>query len=248
MLQFCIPDPMIDFVWWADTWSTKYMRVIIINPCLLALLLSLTFFGATTAAAYAAEPWQEKHQQLQQQRDTIFTRLEQVRLGLEQRIPKQNLELLARLSPPLPRATGYGLLPVIENNPPLVAVEPKQTLYSLKWLEEQFNKELENINQVLTKTPMATDIEALVTHYEQSLLWLRTLESHLDYHQQWQKSVLRYPAFFKKKNQLVALIREINQLIADRQSPERVSLLRQQLMQSVDQFNLCKALTNSHRL
>jgi len=110
------------------------------------MVLSLVFMTASNFAhATQLQPWELKHQQLQQQRDVVFACLEEVHAALVARAQDEAPALLIRLSldAPQTRASGYGLLPVIRDDVPHSAVVPTQTFYSLKWLEERFVKEFQ---------------------------------------------------------------------------------------------------------
>jgi len=91
--------------------------------------------------------------------------------------------------------------------------------------------------------PDAVEIEPLVTSFEQSLKQLRNLEDNLDYHEQWQNAVVRSPVYFRNKNKLVALARQMNMLITNNESPQRVAELREQLVQSVASFRSTSGLS-----
>jgi len=191
-------------------------------------------------SALQPPPWEQKHEQLQLQKDILLTLMEEIRSALVQRLQQDDQALLARLSPdPLePLVTGYGLLPAIQENDPLIAVQPRQTFYSLKWVEDRLNDELakaEKQNGQLAGSAVL-DSEALVSEFEQSLEQLRSLEEHLVYHQQWQNAVIQYPEYFAKKNKLVVLVRELDTAMRNEDSPQRVSALRRQLVQNVAPF------------
>ena len=89
---------------------------------------------------------------------------------------------------------------------------------------------------------MGTELEPLVARFEQSLKKLRNLENNLTYHKYWQKAVVQYAAYFRKKNRLVALAREMNTLITNSGSQEQIAELRQQLLQRTAQFKPTKGL------
>jgi hypothetical protein len=191
-------------------------------------------------------PWEQKLKQLQQQRDILLTRLEEVRSALAQRVRHEDAALLARLSiaPLKPRHTGYGLLPTILENAPVVSVQPKQTFYSLKWLQGRLDEELVNADQQayqLTGTTVLDSLE-LVNGFEKSLKQIKTLENHLSYHKQWQKAVVRYPEYFAEKNSLVALAREIYTPIRIDESSQEIAALHRQLMQAVAPFRPASGL------
>ncbi len=80
------------------------------------------------------------------------------------------------------------------------------------------------------------DIESLVLCFKESLQRLRNLEDNLSYQATWQKAVVQYPAYFRKKNEQVVLAREMNSLIVNDAPAERVSALRQQLLNEMAPF------------
>jgi len=195
--------------------------------------------SSVIAQAAQPQPWEQKHKQLQQQQDIVFTRLEGVHVTLVARVQDEAPALLTRLSldPPKTRATGYGLLPAIRGNAPQATVLPKQTFYSLRWLEGRLREELEKAEKLAELARGTMEIEPLVAHFEKSLKTLRNLEDNLSYHEKWQEAVVRYPAYYRNKNKLVALAREMNRLITNNGPPEQVAGLRQQLIENVAPFN-----------
>jgi hypothetical protein len=203
------------------------------------ILLSMIFLtsSAITQAAQT-EPWEQKHKQLQQLRNVVFTRLEEVHATLVARVQDEAPALLIRLSlnPPKARATGYELLPVIQDNAPQVSVVPTQTFYSLEWLEGRLHEELEKAEKLAELAQSAMEVESLVDRFEKSLKTLRNLEDNLSYHEKWQKAVIRYPAYYRNKNKLVALTREMNTLITSNGPPEQIAELRRQLIENVAPF------------
>jgi len=203
------------------------------------VLLSLIYLVSFTVADEVQIPsWQVKHEQLQHLRDTIFNRLQEIHSDLIRLAKDKSPALLARLSlePVEPRAIGYGLLPEIQENSPFGAVSPTRTVYSLKWLEGRFFEELENTQSLSDQLSQTSDLDSLVNRYEGSLKDLRHLENHLSYQEQWQKSVTEYPAFFQKKNDLIAQIREIEALQSHDGAEARRAELRDQLMEDVVSF------------
>jgi hypothetical protein len=156
-----------------------------------AVIFPLLIMLASSAMTPVPQPlpWEQKLKQLQQQRDILITALAELRSALLQRLQHEDTALLARLSadPPVPRRTGYGFLPLIQANAPVVSVQAKQTFYSLKWLEGRLNEELANAQMQALQITGKTDLDslALVNGFEQSLEQLKNLEDHLSYHEQW---------------------------------------------------------------
>lgn len=159
-----------------------------------------------------APSWQQTLERVRQLSDAIFDRLEDTRSLLTSRAGNDHV-LLARLSaaPAIPRASGYGLLPEIRADAPIAPVTPRQTVYSLRWLADRLQAELENTEALQADLPRQ-DLDSLVRRYEDLRNALRDLEDHLSYHAQWQKAVGEHPAYFRKNNKLLAKLREIEAL------------------------------------
>lgn len=215
--------------------------------CVGAALWGLLVFLISSAIVKAnqPQPWEQKHEQLRQQWNIVFTCLEEVHAALVVRVQGEAPALLTRLSldPPKARATGHGLLPVILDNAPQITVLPTQTFYSLRWLEERLEEAFQEVEKLAGQVPDAIEIEPLVSSFERSLMQLRNLEANLNYHEQWQQEVVRSPGYFRNKNRLVALARQMNMLITNNESPQRVAELRGQLVRSVTSFRPTSGLT-----
>ena len=66
--------------------------------------------------------------------------------------------------------------------------------------------ELQKVNTLDGLAKSSVKIEPVLISFEQSLKTLRNLESNLSYHEKWQGAIIQYPAYYRKKNQLVALV------------------------------------------
>ena len=209
------------------------------------IILSLLVWASSDTAHAGHHAWQEKLTQLKFQRDKIFEQLEEIHTHLVWRVQQEAPALLARLSldPPKPRATGYGLLPVIRDNAPLVRVAPKQTSYSMEWLEGRLREALDSAHELAYQLPHTTDLEPISARFEQSIIGLRSLENQLTYHEFWQESVVTYAKYFDGNNKRVALAREMNELILNNQSPQRIANLRQRVLLNAAPFIPSEGLT-----
>lgn len=212
---------------------------------IVSILVAITFVVAS-AVTYGAQPqpWEQKYDHLQKQRELIFTRLECIYTVLERRVMDEKPILLTRLSPkpPEPRDTGYGLLPQILESASLAIVESTETYYSLEWLERRLAEELLKVEELDELLRIETAIEPMVIRFEKSLKTLRNLEDNLTYHGKWQKAVVRYPAYFSEKNELVAMARELGSMITNGSYPEQVDVLRQHLLKRVAPFRPTRGL------
>jgi len=208
------------------------------------LILLFCVVSSITTLANQSPAWEQKYLQLQQQRDDAFALLENVHSSLVPRVKGEDPTLLTRLSldPPEARATGYGLLPPLKENEPPLTVELMQTFYSLKWLEDRFNAELQSANELYDQLSNPTGLADLVIRFEESLKRLRNLEDNLTYHAKWQKAVVKYPGYYRNKNELVAMARELNSLIINEASQSQVRQLRIQLLKRAAPFRSTRHL------
>lgn len=210
------------------------------RPCSISVMLLLLTYLFSNSMAFEVQtpPWQEKHKQLQLLRNTLFNRLENIQSTLVRRTRNKYPALLARLSlePVEPRAYGYGLLPEIQDNAPFGTVSPNQTVYSMRWLEGRLVEELENAESLFDRLSQVSDLESLVTRFEDLLKELRHLENSLSYQEQWQKSVAEYPGYFQKRNSLIAQFREIEALRRNDGSEALITELSEQLRQEAVSF------------
>ena len=206
--------------------TTIYLKIVSV------LVLWSCIVSSIDALADQPPAWVQKHAQLKRQSEDIFTQLENIYEILIFRVSKEDPTLLNKLSldPPQARDTGYGLLPLLKENEPSRSVEPTQTFYSLKWLEDRLYAELEIVRELYDQLSGSTVLEELVVRFEKSLKRLRNLENNLSYQAKWQKAVVQYPAYFRNKNELVSMARELSSLIAKGKSPSQVADLRRQLL------------------
>lgn len=208
------------------------LKHLFISGCLL-------FAGLNNSALSESLPlWEQKDVQLQQQRDAVFGQVEELHTALLVRAELEDPSLLTRLSPepPKARASGYGLLPLLKENDPVVAVEPTQTLYSLQWLEGRLHAEQQNTGKMLEQVSDSTELEDVLTRYEESIKRLWNLEDSLSYHAKWQKAVVQYPAYYQKKNELIVQARELSSLIDHDASALQVAEVRNQLLKRAAPF------------
>lgn len=208
------------------------------------LVVLICFFSSITTLADQPPAWEQKHAQLKLQSKDIFIQLENIHEALIFRVKNENPALLSRLSldPPVARETGYGLLPPIKENQPPRSVEPTETFYSLKWVEDRLHAELQNAVKMHEQLSGATDLDGQVVHFEESLKRLRNLEDNLSYQAKWQKAVVRYPVYFRNKNELVAMARDLSSLIAEEASPSQITDLRRQLLKRAAPFRQTRDL------
>lgn len=203
------------------------------------MLLTLAFLiFAFDVQANQPQPWERKHEQLQQKQDAAFTLIKEVHAVLVLHIQEETPALLTQISidPPEKRATGYQLLPEIRDDASRSAVVPVETFYSLKWLEGRLDEVLQEIESLEARLHESTDIESFITLFNETWNSLGNLEDHIGYHAKWQKAITRYPFYFSRKNDLVALARAMKDQMVSNGSPERIADLQQQLLQQISPF------------
>ena len=209
----------------------------------------LTFL-TSTIVVQASEPqsWELKHEQLKQKQGAAYSLLKEVYAVLVLYVQQESPVLLAKISldPPERRATGYQLLPAIQDDAPQTTVVPMETFYSLKWLEGRFSEVLQKIENLEKQVRNASEIEPLIANFNATQDVLRNLENQLGYHAIWQKAITQYSAYFNNKNEFIDLARAMNLLMVNGGSPERIADLRQQLLQQIAPFKPTPGLQLSY--
>jgi hypothetical protein len=205
-------------------------------------------FFALIVQASQSQPWERKHEQLQQQHDAAYSLMSEVHATLLSRVQKQDPELseLISLDPPKRRATGYRLLPEIREDAPRIAMMPVETLYSLRWLEGRLDGELKEIAFLKESLRKEAELDYLVSLFNDSWKRLRSLENHLGYHAKWQEAIRQYPAYFRDKNNLIVMTRAMKLLMDNGVPPEQIADLRQHLLGKIAPFKPTRGLQLFH--
>lgn len=185
------------------------------HPTDAAAALLFLLISCVAAGPVLAQDWRQVHDRLSARNGALFSQLEQAHAVLSARVATEDPALLARLSlePPQPRRSGYQLLPEIRENAPLKSVELQQTVYSLKWVEDQIDAADSAAADLQNRLQSEPEVERLVEDFESLAEQSRTLDSHLAYHAYWQDAVVQYPAYFAKKNRLLALVRKLDGML-----------------------------------
>ena len=194
----------------------------------------ISLFLCFSAPAAAQQPWESKHQELQDRTDVFFASLSAIHPELLTRVESQNPALLTQISldPPEPREVGYGLLPEIKEDKPSASVKPRKTIYSLLWLENKILRKQEKADELVVQLSEQSNLEILVEDFEQLLKAFQNIEDHLSYHSYWQRSILNYPAYFKERNRLLPLAQQLSDLVKSDDNPARVMELRREILPS----------------
>lgn len=230
------------------------MKICQRNELTTSVIAAACWFVMSPVAAQQADgtdssPWQQKHAKLEQQREQIHVRLNELQAILLPLAECRAPELLPKLSlePPKAPGGGYGLLPPIRDNAPVATARMKEKIYSMAWLERRLEQEMSKTDQLRVSTALieerTPDLTDLATNFAALAKQLGTLDKHLSYHQQWQRSILRSRSVFDDNNNLIALAREIQVLAAVEGSQAQSALLREQLRQGLDLLSPTADLT-----
>lgn len=120
-------------------------------------------------------------------------------------------DLLPRLEPPPPTATGYQLLPRIVPGAPAPAVPPRPQLvsYSWRWSETLMRNEgdtLTALERTLAAIPRDTSgrarYESLAAAYRRLVGRKRAVDSDVNYNWLWQAEVVRAPLRYERATAL----------------------------------------------
>jgi hypothetical protein len=211
------------------------LSIIWVDITVLALMALFLCFPARAAEPL---PWEIKHQELQSQTEALNDDIQAIHQELITRAEIENPSLIPRISPepPEPRQSGYGFLPEIIEEKPATPVLPVKTTYFMKWLEEQIVTQQARADALPERLSNQANLEALVEEFESLLKAYRNIEDHLSYHNQWQRSVRKYPLFYQQRNRLLPLAQELSDLVKTGEHPERAFELRRELVQIVAPF------------
>jgi len=177
--------------------------------------------------------WEHVLEDLKVKRNRLSGHLQTAHRALLPRALKEEPEFVNKLSmeTPQPRPSGYGIVPSIQQNESLKTVTPKEQTYSLEELNQWIKEDLRDGEsfEERTRTKPTLALESLVDEFERLLKRLRNLEEHLAYHAKWQKTVIEQEAFFAERNQILALVREMQATQLSDHSPKRLATLREDI-------------------
>lgn len=158
----------------------------------------------------AVPPWKKKLDLLAARRSALSANLSQLHSRLRA-LTAQRPDLLARLEKEAPKAAkpGYGVLSPIEaDEPDLTVASPVEKSYSMAELGQWLEKEQSLLAELDARLELrSTPLEKEIDFYNKRAETFRTLDVHFSYHSFWQDQVLKWPQFWDRKNQLLALYR-----------------------------------------
>lgn len=160
----------------------------------------------------AAPEWRSRLDRIAAGRDALSSRLAEALSMLRARARDEKPELLAKIDaePPKAAATGYGLLPRITADEPEISdTAPIERRYSIAELGDWLAREQGQTAELVAGLEhRLTPLESLVESYRARAENFRNLDAHVSYHSFWQGEVKKWPAFWERKNRLLALYRQ----------------------------------------
>lgn len=165
----------------------------------------------SAAGAQSNPPWKIKLEQLTKRRDLLSTDLSQLHGKLRDVVTAQRPDLLARLDKeaPKPARTGYGIVPPIKaDDSGLPATSPVEQSYSIGELGPWLDREQAQLAELGSRLELhPAPLEKEIDFYNQRADTFRNIDGHFGYHFFWQDQVLKWPLFWERKKQLLAMYR-----------------------------------------
>jgi len=202
------------------------------------------FFTLLPLACIPSTPWQEAKQQpardweivldwIKEQRSRMSADLEVAHSVLYARAENENPDLAKRLPPEAPRPLvwGYGILPELGENDPLKTIQPRETVYSIQSLSTMFSTEFRDAavlaRRAQEQRPMS--LTWAVEEFERLKARMANLDQRISYHEFWQKDIAEKPAWYDRRNEIVALARQRRLLHESGTFAERVAELDREI-------------------
>ncbi len=196
-------------------------------------------------------PWERVLERLRGERDRLSADLEAAHAALLPRAKSAAPSLVDRLSlePPKPRPWGYGYLPEIRPSPEERKTVLRRKAFSLEWLDDAFTRAGREAEMLLGKAgnDPGAPLEPMCAEFERLRARLRLLESNLSYHSHWQQAILDYPAYFARKNEIVARVRAWRDLVQSGADPDREQVLARAVGEQVSVFRPTRGLRVERR-
>ena len=204
------------------------------------LLVPIAVLTGTQAPAAPEPAWHHVHRWLTEERDRMARHLEAAHEQLLVRArAARAAELVAVLEPEPPRARahGWGVLPDLVDDGPVLPVEPAEPRsYSLEALS--LGSAADFRDAALLAARVAADpnlpLAPWVAEFRRLRERLQNLEDHLEYHAQWQVEAVEHREWFASRNRISDRVRHLLELEAQA-SPSR-ELERREVMQLVAPF------------
>ena len=185
----------------------------IARPALLSSLAALAVAVGVSGAQQGADtapPYVIRGRQVEARQRELTARVQQFHEQLVATLRRDAPELLPRLDPPPPIATGYQLLPSIVPDP-----APAQTpavlqpvSYSWPWSETLIRREDEELTRLedaaarAVKQPALPLLDSILTQYRKLIDRKKLADADVNYNWLWQAAIARSPASFDRATRL----------------------------------------------
>jgi hypothetical protein len=176
---------------------------------LAALAVAVGVSGAQQGAD-TARPYVIRGRQVEARQRELTARVQRFHEQLAATLRRDAPELLPRLEPPPPIATGYQLLPRIVADP-----APAQTpavlqpvSYSWPWSETLIRREDEELTRLedaaarAVKQPAPPLLDSILTQYRKLIDRKKLADADVSYNWLWQAAIARSPASFDRATRL----------------------------------------------
>lgn len=189
--------------------------------CAFAAALLMGAWTPLIRAQEAVRPYVTRGHQVETVQKTLTERVARFHDAFAAILTQVAPDLVPRLEPPPPIATGYQLLPhVLQAGAPETAQAPPQIInFSWIWSETLMANEtkvLEGLEARLQRTPVAGEshavFDSLVTDYRSMIDRKKLVDADINYNWLWQAEIMRIPRFFERATKLQQTIVDLYQI------------------------------------
>jgi len=127
---------------------------------------------------------------------------------------------------------------------PFTTPSPRERRYALKGISVNFVSAFRDGRILADRTARREDgnLEQAVRDYERLRGDLDNLLDHLSYHEHWQAQVKRSVAFYEERNELVAAVREHQELTGAGGDAERIAVLHERVQAGTSEVTIAPGL------
>jgi hypothetical protein len=174
----------------------------------------LLICGAVSAQQPAVAGWELALEWMQTRVELLREHLDRAQMELRRRA-KGHAELLARITPeiPKPRQHGYGLLPEILGDLALKRVGLHRNEFSIPLLTTKSAAVWRDGFQLAKQAKNGADLDGLVAEFERLRGQLTYLQGQVSYHRYWQKAVVDHARYFALRNRILILADRLQKLV-----------------------------------
>jgi hypothetical protein len=187
------------------------MKMLVNRP--IRLLLCVMFCASAVARAQrhdSGHPYMIRGHQVEAVERALTARAQRFHDSLAVALTRHAPDLLQRLEPPPPIATGYQLLPRIlpDTSPMVVPTRLQIVSYGWKWSETLMQRELDvlvrldSVTQGARRHPSQALFDSIVTEYRGMIDRKRLVDADVNYNWLWQTEIDNTPEPFREATRL----------------------------------------------